>query len=89
MAKVNNYEECKKVGDWFFTPAVEGVRRLSFLCPCGCGSLAGIKVRDDGTQADHAWGWNRDEEKPTCTPSIAINGNEWHGYLTDGIFKSC
>lgn len=90
MAKVKNFETCKVVGDWFFTNStVDQYRRLSFLCPCGCGSLAGIRVRNDGKQDEKAWGWNLNEDKPTVTPSIRINDEEWHGHLVDGVFISC
>jgi Family of unknown function (DUF6527) len=91
--KVKNFDECKNTGDWYFTDADADPsrphRRLSFLCPCGCGMLAGIRVRNDGANDGQAWGWNKDEDNPTCEPSININDNHWHGYLTNGIFKSC
>lgn len=89
---VANYDACKEPGDFYFSPpnpAENGMRLLSFLCPCGCGELCGIRVRDDGQNIDGAWGWNKDEEKPTTTPSIAINQNHWHGYLKNGVFESC
>lgn len=92
MPQVENYDKCTKVGDYFFSaPNDKGEIRLSFLCPCGCGILAGVKVRADGQQVDGAWGWNKDREKPTTTPSIFIEpqSNHWHGYLTDGVFKAC
>jgi hypothetical protein len=88
--RVADFDACKEPGDYFLTPPNPeegGCRRLSFLCPCGCGDLAGIKVRDDGRQEGGAWAWNRDEEQPTCTPSILIGpGQHWHGYLTRGEF---
>ena len=90
--RVADYGACEQVGDFFITEKnehEEGCRRLSFLCPCGCGDLCGIRIRDDGAHTGGAWGWNRDEEKPTCTPSININNGHWHGYLTDGEFRSC
>jgi len=92
--RVENFDACEKAGDFFLTPVCaedRNSRRLSFLCPCGCGMLAGIRVRDDGEHRDGAWGWNRDEEKPTTTPSILIDpsSNHWHGYLTDGVFVPC
>ena len=91
--RVADYDACTEPGDFYFTPPNPhdgGMRRLSFRCPCGCGTLAGIRVRDDGQRTEPAWGWNRDEEKPTATPSIRIGpGEHWHGYLTDGVFKSC
>ncbi len=90
--RVADYSSCKNPGDFFICdpdPNEGMTRRLSFLCPCGCGDLCGIKVRNDGKNVDGAWGWNGNEDKPTTTPSIAINGNHWHGYLTDGVFRSC
>lgn len=58
---------------------------LNFICPCGCGSLLGIVVA-----GPKAWQWNGDRINPTITPSIRhMAGCEWHGYLTDGVFKSC
>lgn len=35
----------------------------------------------------HEWTWNGSVEKPTLRPSIHRVGH-WHGYLTDGFFKS-
>lgn len=87
--RVLDFDACKKTGDWFFSMETEGVRRLSFLCPCGCGSLAGVRVRSDGQLANGAWAYNQNDDAPTCTPSINIDNGHWHGYLTDGIFKSC
>ena len=94
MMHVADFDRLKGPGDFFFTDADEyGMRRLSFYCPCGCGLLAGIKVRIDGLAVDGTWTWNTDEDNPTCTPSIAImvTGNmyHWHGYLTNGEFVPC
>ena len=88
---VPDFQHCKNPGDFFITPPNEfdnGNRTLDFLCPCGCGIYAGIRIRDDGTSDHYAWTWDRNEEKPTCTPSILINDNHWHGYLTEGVFRS-
>jgi len=85
----SDFDSCKDPGNFYLTPSQDGARRLSFLCPCGCGTLAGIRVRDDGTQVDGAWAWDRNEVAPTCTPSILINQGHWHGYLTNGEFVSC
>ena len=90
--KVQDYDHCEKTGDFFLTPPNKhegGARRLSFICPCGCGELAGIRVRDDGHNIDGAWGWDKNEDQPTCTPSIRIDGEHWHGHLTAGVFVPC
>jgi hypothetical protein len=91
--KVADFESCLNPGDFFITPPNPhegGDRRLSFICPCGkCGALCGIRIRDDGQRVNGAWGWNRDEEKPTLAPSININNEHWHGYLINGIFRLC
>lgn len=87
--RVPDFDSAKKAGDFFITdpnPADGGARRLSFLCPCGCGDLAGIKIRDDGQQVDGAWTWNGNMDNQTTTPSILIHPNHWHGFLTDGVF---
>lgn len=98
--RVANYAALQHPGDFYITdpnPHEGGMRRLSFLCPCGtCDGfvgLAGVRIRDDGKQTDGAWGWNLDLDKPTVTPSIDIKdgkgGSHWHGFLTAGVFKSC
>ena len=56
--KVGCFSETKQPGDFFITepnPHGGNARRLSFLCPCGCGDLCGIRIRDDGQQIDGAW----------------------------------
>jgi hypothetical protein len=77
-------------GDFCFTQVGEGRLHLGFMCPCGCGDFTGIIVREDGQHSKPAWGWNKDREKPTVTPSIRrLDRCQWHGHLTDGVFKSC
>jgi hypothetical protein len=74
--RVENFEHCKKPGDFFVNgpnPADDNRRHISFLCPCGCGMLCGVRVNDAGTTDNYCWGWNLDKDKPTCTPSININ----------------
>jgi hypothetical protein len=60
--------------------------RMMFVCPCGCGDLCGVTLKP---VVPTGWEWNRDFDKPTLTPSILINRGHWHGYLTDGVFRSC
>lgn len=97
--RVLDYSHTKNPGDFFITSAGgDGVRGLLFLCPCGCGDLCGIRVNDSGTTESNCWAWDRNFDAPTCTPSIEILGKlqddgsfpwHWHGYLTNGIFRSC
>ena len=90
--RVADFNACVSPGDFYITepnPHEGNTRRLSFLCPCGCGDLCGIRIRGDLKNEGGAWGWNGNFDKPTTTPSIAVNGNHWHGFLTDGVFKSC
>lgn len=62
--------------------------RMSFVCPCGCGSIGGVGVGP--AQAPAVWEWNGDMDKPTVRPSILfLSGCKWHGFLTDGVFRSC
>lgn len=59
-----------------------------FQCPCGCRSVGGVKVAGVG-----AWQWNGSRDKPTVRPSVLLGdaaGNpHWHGWLTDGVWRSC
>lgn len=42
-----------------------------------------------GEPGEHrVWGWNGNIDKPTITPSIHLL-HQWHGWLTDGVLKSC
>lgn len=64
------------------------VRGIAFRCPCGCGFESYLPVRS----ADRpSWSWNGSREAASTTPSILQSGLpcKWHGYLTDGEFRSC
>lgn len=58
-----------------------GYNQLIIVCP-GCGKLSGSK----GTHRFY-------QETNSYTPSIVHNkdlgGCGWHGWLTNGVFKSC
>ncbi|EJL21880.1 DUF6527 family protein [Novosphingobium sp. AP12] len=70
---------------------------ILFGCPCGCGQMMSISIAEGGS--GQTWSWNGNEGAPTTTPSILIYqleegtgarvGEHWHGYLTDGEFRSC
>jgi hypothetical protein len=86
--KVETFEEMNSPGCFRWSNAC-----LMFVCPCGCESIAGVAVgkdMDDRGGNHPVWQWNGDREKPTITPSIQlVGGCCWHGFLTDGVFKSC
>lgn len=70
--------------EWL-TDASGQVTTLGFVCPCGCQSVVTIPVF-----GHRAWNWNQDKEKPTLTPSILRrSGCRWHGWLTNGEFRTC
>lgn len=90
--RVEDFAHAKNAGDFFIQPPNPADRNriaISFLCPCGCGMLAGVRVNEAGTTDDYCWSWNKDCNKPTVQPSILINDNHWHGFLTDGVFRGC
>lgn len=59
-----------------------------FQCLCGCGDIGAVKVAGAG-----AWTfWNGSRDKPTVRESVALatnGGPHWHGWLTDGGWRSC
>jgi hypothetical protein len=71
-------------------PESIGPAGIHFVCPCGCGDVCGIAFRNYKDQKGPIWTWDGSRDEPTCTPSILrIGGCAWHGYLTDGVFRSC
>lgn len=63
------------------------IASLMFVCPCGCGTVGAVTVREG--YGDKHWSWNGDEVRPTLTPSILKTSPcAWHGFLTDGVFRS-
>lgn len=86
-AEADSIDGLKKPGDFYWTGMSDGkIGRMMFVCPCGCGDICGIVLKP---VAPTGWEWNGDLDKPTVTPSILINRGHWHGYLTDGVFRSC
>lgn len=57
-----------------------GADCVAFWCP-GCERLHPVRVDGPG-----AWGWNRDVEKPTFTPSILTwsETSRCHSFVRDG-----
>ena len=50
-----------------------GVEYASFDCP-GCNEPHGPVVARSGKQPGPVWGWNRDLDRPTFTPSLLVRG---------------
>jgi len=66
------------------------VTGIIFLCPCGCKEQWSLKFKNAVPADNRMWEWNGCQDKPTLSPSISkIVGCQWHGHLTDGVFKSC
>lgn len=78
---------------------------IFIFCPCGkCDRTYRMQLPvNTGIKQDRAWLWDGNEDCPTLTPSILrrvdtqenteyeIKGHkcDWHGYLTQGVFRSC
>jgi hypothetical protein len=87
-----------RAGEWNFYGTQDTDRHgILFGCPCGCGELKSVAFKASRPERP-CWTWDNNEVKPTLTPSILIYqmndqgvkaGEHWHGYLTNGVFKSC
>ena len=63
--------------------------RLWYRCPCGCDHVGFLRVgRNEKPAKSPSWNWNGSTEKPTLKPSVHHVGH-WHGWLTDGVWRSC
>lgn len=63
------------------------VAGFAFICPCGCGRHGWLQFRPGPPPS---WEWNGNREKPTLRPSVRqVGGCQWHGWLTDGVWRSC
>jgi len=78
---VHGYDQCTFPGAYYFG---DGHRFIIFRCPCGCGQVLNLPIKNAG-ESGPGWEWNGHEEQPTLTPSIRrMDGCEWHGFLTNG-----
>lgn len=94
-AKANNvghFGKLTNAGDFILTVSAasgETPAGMIYVCPCGCGDHSAVQFSNFKHESPK-WDWNGDREKPTLTPSILRTaGCRWHGYLTDGVFRSC
>lgn len=79
-----------KPGEFMFTKrkGKVGIFGMIFCCPCGCGESGSIAFKGSGKNRPE-WNWNGKQDKPTLTPSLNKQDDcKWHGFLTDGVFKS-
>lgn len=81
---------------WYYSRDGVADTGLLFSCPCGCKTICGIKLKPP---TDH-WRNTGTREKPNITPDIRIgpwskdepveqDGSHWHGFLKNGVWKSC
>jgi hypothetical protein len=82
-----SFAEYEHPGAYEFTVNTQGQKRMVFVCP-GCKGLTFIAIRPVVDGSEQSWEWDGNEEVPTLTPSIHHVGC-WHGFLTNGEFKSC
>lgn len=70
-------------------PDSDGEQAFWYCCPCGCGAIAPITVGNGFKPGDApSWNWNGSLDRPTLSPSVHHVGH-WHGWLTDGVWRSC
>lgn len=70
----------------YFKTADHDPAGFNFQCPCGCRTMGTVNLSPGG------WEWNGSRDKPTVRPSVQLSthaGPHWHGWLTDGVWRSC
>lgn len=101
VADFDDEEARVEAGHWhFYTAYGDPEQRkagIFFGCPCGCGSMFSVGF-DTHESKRPKWHWNGKSVGISLTPSILIYqmdkagnivGEHWHGFLTDGEFRSC
>ncbi len=78
-----------KPGSFFVTlPDANSERGFWYRCPCGCGRQGRLAVGENFKPSDGpSWNWNGSTERPTLRPSMN-HVDHWHGFLTDGEWRS-
>lgn len=86
----NEYEMGKVAGSFRVDePDSNGKQTFWYCCPCGCRHISPLTVGNGFKPADSpSWQWNGSLDRPTLTPSVWWKGH-WHGWLTDGVWRSC
>lgn len=77
-------------GSFHLTPRmVQGLFEFRYICPSGSGIegklLVGLGHKPGGQRP--SWSWNGSDTEPTLQPSVNHVGH-WHGWLTDGYWRS-
>lgn len=77
-------------GAFEITTDADGQRWFWFKCPGPCKNVAPLALRpvQPSTGTRPSWELSGTPDAPTLQPSINHVGC-WHGWLTDGVFKSC
>lgn len=73
---------------WYCTePDDDGILNLFFVPPSGNHGLVCVPL-----EGDHGWQYTDKEDGLTVTPSIFINPQGmppgWHGFLTNGVWRT-
>lgn len=74
-------------GSWTFGYDMDNkIAAIDFVCPCGCGSVGVLPIRDGF--GGPRWTWDGNNETPTLTPSVQkTSGCKWHGHLVAGEWR--
>jgi len=88
-------DECVGIGDFIFNDERD---YLYIVLPNKNGKFATdsegravldpIRISRTPTSHPRTWHWDGNETAPTLQPSIDWRGH-WHGFLTNGVLKSC
>lgn len=91
--KEEEYEQYEEAGNgslYLLKNKDEDVFALLFKCP-NCGKDAAVNIRLKGEKIEYpTWFLTNWPDSPTLHPSLQMHVHcEWHGWLKDGIWKSC
>ena len=93
MNKKTGVGEINEVGDYCFRMTDIGeVEARHFICMIPGGDIISVPVHlaTEVPKRPTSWVWNGNEEKPSLTPSLLVQGvNAWHGYVTNGELCTC
>lgn len=88
-----DFEGLQKPGAYRFYGVGDRRDGIMFGCPCGCGSLFGMRFATPDAPSI-GWAVLGQWPKVSATPSLACTRTEgegihWHGYLRNGVFEEC